>query len=100
MESLSLEVLKSRVDVTLRDVGSGHSGGGLTVGLGDLKVFSNLNDSMIYDLFFKGNIIHSMINSQSNTIFCCASKCWPLPELKGSFMKGPGLQLFDCSGSW
>jgi len=31
VESLSLEVVKSRVDVALRDVGSGHGGGGLTV---------------------------------------------------------------------
>ena len=37
MESLSLEVLKSRVDVALRDVGSGCGGGGLTVGLDDLR---------------------------------------------------------------
>ena len=36
VESPSLEVFKSRVDVALRDVGSGHSGGGLVVGLGDL----------------------------------------------------------------
>jgi len=34
-ESPSLEVFKSRVDVALRDVGSGRGGGGLTVGLGD-----------------------------------------------------------------
>jgi len=34
-ESPSLEVFKSRVDVALRDVGSGGGGGGLTVGLGD-----------------------------------------------------------------
>ena len=37
VESLSLEVFKSRVDVALRDVVSGHGGGGLTVGLGDLR---------------------------------------------------------------
>ena len=37
MESPSLEVLKSCVDVALRDVGSGHGGGGLTVGLDDLR---------------------------------------------------------------
>ena len=35
VESPSLEVFKSRVDVALRDVGSGHGGGGLMVGLGD-----------------------------------------------------------------
>ena len=35
VESPSLEVLKSRVDVALRDVGSGRGGGGLMVGLGD-----------------------------------------------------------------
>jgi len=32
-QSPSLEVLKSQVDVALRDVGSGHNGDGLTVGL-------------------------------------------------------------------
>ena len=32
VESPSLEVFKSRVDVALRDVGSGHGGDGLTVG--------------------------------------------------------------------
>ena len=37
VQSPSLEVLKSRVDVALRDVGSGRGGGGLTVGLGDLN---------------------------------------------------------------
>ena len=35
MESPSLEVFKSRVDVALRDVVSGHGGGGLMAGLGD-----------------------------------------------------------------
>ena len=33
VESSSLEVLKRRVDVALRDVGRGRGGGGLTVGL-------------------------------------------------------------------
>ena len=33
----SLELFKSRVDVALRDVVSGHGGGGLTLGLGDLS---------------------------------------------------------------
>ena len=37
VESPSLEVFKSRVDVALRDVGSGHSGDRLMVGLGDLS---------------------------------------------------------------
>jgi len=37
VESPSLEVFKSRVDVALRDVGSGHGGGGLAVGIGDLS---------------------------------------------------------------
>jgi len=34
VESLSLEVFKSRVDVALRDMGGGHGGSGLTAGLG------------------------------------------------------------------
>ena len=37
VESPSLEAFKSHVDVALRDVGSGCGGGGLTVGLGDLR---------------------------------------------------------------
>ena len=37
VESPFLEVFKSRVDVALRDMGSGHGGDGLTVGLGDLR---------------------------------------------------------------
>ena len=37
VDSPSLEVFKSRVDVALRDVGSGRGGGGLMVGLGDLR---------------------------------------------------------------
>ena len=36
VESLSLKVFKSCADVALRDVVSGHGGGGLVVGLGDL----------------------------------------------------------------
>ena len=43
--SPSLEVSQSCGDVALRDVGSGHGGGGL--GWGILEVFSNLNDSVI-----------------------------------------------------
>ena len=37
------------MDVTLRDVVSGHGGDGLIVGLGDLSGLSNCNDStMLY----------------------------------------------------
>jgi len=32
-----LEAFKKQVDVALRDVGSGHGGGGLMVGLDDLR---------------------------------------------------------------
>ena len=35
--SPSLEVFRSRVDVALRDVVSGHGGGGLAVGPADLR---------------------------------------------------------------
>ena len=45
MGSSSLEVSKIHGDVALRDVGSGHGGGGL--GWGILEVFSNLNSSVI-----------------------------------------------------
>ena len=37
VQSPSLEVFRNRVDVALRDVVSGHGGGGLMVGLGDLS---------------------------------------------------------------
>ena len=37
VQSLSLEVFQSRVDVALRDVASGHGGDGLVVGPGDLR---------------------------------------------------------------
>ena len=36
VQSPSLEVLKNRVDVALRDVVSGHGGDGLVVGLDEL----------------------------------------------------------------
>ena len=45
--SLSLEVFKKYVDVALRDIISEHGGDGLMIGLDDLGVFSNLNDSVI-----------------------------------------------------
>ena len=37
VESLSLEVFQSCVDVALRDMASGHGGDGLAVGLDDLN---------------------------------------------------------------
>lgn len=37
VESLSLDVFKKHVKVALRDVVSGHGGGGLVVGLDDLR---------------------------------------------------------------
>lgn len=37
VESPSLEAFKNRVDVALKDVVSGHGGGGLVVGLDDLS---------------------------------------------------------------
>ena len=46
VESPSLKVFKNHGDVALRDVGSGHGGGGLGSDWVILVVFSNLNDSM------------------------------------------------------
>ena len=45
--SPSLEVFKKNEDVALRDVVSGHGGGGLGLDWMILEVFSNLNDSVI-----------------------------------------------------
>ena len=42
MESLSLQVFKKRVGVALRDMISRHDGGGLMVGLDDLREFPAL----------------------------------------------------------
>ena len=51
MGSPSLEVSQSRGDVALRDVVSGHSGGGLAVGLDDhLVAFSTFMILWFYDL--------------------------------------------------
>jgi len=47
MESPSLAVFQSRVDVALRDMGSGHGVMGCWCILVILEVFSNLNDSII-----------------------------------------------------
>mgnify|MGYP001859334932 CR=1 FL=1 len=45
--SPSLEAFENHGDVALRDVVSGHGGGGLGLDLGILEVFSNFNDSLI-----------------------------------------------------
>ena len=45
MQSPSLEVFKSHVGAALRDVVSGHGGGGLRLDWMILGGFSNLNDS-------------------------------------------------------
>ena len=58
MESPSLEVAKNHGDVALRDVVSGHGGGGLTVGFGDLRGFfqpSWFCDSMITKKIIKNS---------------------------------------------
>jgi len=47
VESASMKVLQNHGDVALRDIVSGHGGGGLMVGLDDLCDLSNLNDSVI-----------------------------------------------------
>ena len=45
--SPSLEVFQNHGDVALRDVVSGHGGGGLTLDKVILEGFSSFNDSMI-----------------------------------------------------
>jgi len=47
VDSLSLEVFKSCVDVALRDMGSGHGGDGLLVVLYELSDLFNCHDSTI-----------------------------------------------------
>ena len=51
VESQSLEVFKSCGDVALRDMAGECGGDELAVGLGDLRGFSNLNDSKIISFF-------------------------------------------------
>ena len=51
MESPSLEVVQNRVDVALRDVVSGHGGGGLIAGLDHFSGLSNFSDSLILRVF-------------------------------------------------
>jgi len=46
VESPSLELFKKHVDVTRRDVVSGHSEDGIVIGLIVLRDFSSLSDSM------------------------------------------------------
>ena len=46
VKSQSQDVFKKCVNVSLRDVVSGHSGDGLAIGLDILVPFFNLNDSM------------------------------------------------------
>ena len=47
VQSPSLQVFRNQRDVALRDVVSGHDGGGLESDCIILEVISNLNDSMI-----------------------------------------------------
>mgnify|MGYP001860997978 CR=1 FL=1 len=59
MESSSLEVFKSRVDVALRDVVSGRGGGGLTVGLSDCRGLFQSYDSIIHAVYESARV-HSL----------------------------------------
>lgn len=53
MESLPLEVSKNHGDVALRDMVSGHGGGGLVVELDNLSGLSNHNDSVLTGIMNK-----------------------------------------------
>ena len=83
MGSLSQEVSKSCGDVALRDVGSGHGGGGLGLDLRILEVFSSLNDSVI--LLFSALMgvqdrQHSLVVQDTPNAQALESKqCWCLP---------------------
>ena len=59
--SPSLEVFKTCGDVALRDVVSGHGGDGLMIGLNDLRVLSNLNDSIILQKDSVSMVFHSFV---------------------------------------
>ena len=48
VESPSLEVFQSHVDVALRDMVSGHGGDGLVVGINDPRGLSVVNDSVTH----------------------------------------------------
>ena len=59
----SLEKLKKLVDVVLRDMLSGHAGGWLMVGLHDLEIFSNSDDSVTVHEWNR----HSQLTTKSTT---------------------------------
>jgi len=63
--SPSLEVLRKRGDVALRDVVSGHVGGGLGLDWVILEVFSSLNDSVTQVIWEQAMDHHSEIGRSS-----------------------------------
>jgi len=65
VESLPLKVFKNCEAVVLRDVVSGHAGGGSMVGLGEPGSLSNLQDSMIFSMD---------IRRTKQKLFCSQSK--------------------------
>ena len=68
--SLSLEGFKNHGDVALRNVGSGHGGGRLGLGLIILEISSNLNDTMIKKTHFSlANVLPNQPGINSTTDF-------------------------------
>ena len=64
VESLSLEIFKKCVGVSLRDMVSGHSENGFVVGLDDLRGLSQL--CLFYDSMISGSL----------TEWCAPDKPW------------------------
>jgi len=87
MDSTSLEVFRSHVDVTLRDIVNGHGGDGLMVGLDDLRSFFQLwwfYDSMILptlwtstaqDASFSYILVSKYLWQMLHRNHCCAWLC-------------------------
>ena len=73
--ALSMEVLKSHGHVAPGDMVSGHGGDGLGLGLGILKVFSNLNGFMVQESFRAQAPMGAQCDSDYPIVYPMASAC-------------------------